>query len=170
MIVELGALSESECTNPPLQVATPGNWIRLENENPWKRQMEKGPTSATLVTEISNARKLAFLMGTHARLGERAPVSSITDSDLLALIMRNCRVTIQRAPPPPFPGQDKPGHQDVPVPLDARCFPGGLTAQEFLNNSSPPFPGACGGYGGHACVAFEVTRVTQVILYCRSCP
>ena len=71
MLVEQGAVVETVCTSPPLQVpGTNNGWIRWETDNPWKRQMERGLASTEFKSTLSLGRKLALLMGSHKRLGQ----------------------------------------------------------------------------------------------------
>mmetsp|Transcript_38479 Transcript_38479/g.60046 ORF Transcript_38479/g.60046 Transcript_38479/m.60046 type:complete len:357 (+) Transcript_38479:780-1850(+) len=136
--------------------------MRIDNENPWKRQIEKGANSSTVVSDISYSRKLAFYMGAHSRLGAESPVRVITDDDLMDMIMRHCTITIHRKAPPPRPDRDHMFQLESPLDITARCFPGGRTAEEFMNQSSSHFPGACGGTGGKPCIGFKVTKVTRI--------
>ena len=70
MVVEKGAVAETVCTSPPLQIpGTNNGWIRVDTDNPWKRQMEKGLASNCVNTCMSLGRRLAVLMGSHKRLG-----------------------------------------------------------------------------------------------------
>lgn len=163
MVVEPGHVPHTVCTSPPLHVPPSGIWLRPDNENPWKKQMEKGVSSSAVSAHISRAKQLAFLMGTHPRLGHASPASVVPDAALMELILSNCSYTIHRAPPPALPARDKQGHQELQIDRGARCFPGERTAEEFLNDSSEPFPGRCGGIGDRPCVGFKVSKVVRVL-------
>ena len=95
-------------------------------------------------------------------------LSQLTDDHLLHLILSYCNVCIKRVPAPPFPVPDKLSRSfEIPIAIKTPLFGGGrLTAEQFINASSEPFPGACGGVGPRACVAFKVTRVTYGPLAC----
>ena len=112
---------------------------------------------------MSNARKLAFAMGSHTRLGANSPVLHLTDDNLLHLILSYCSISIMRAPAPPLPAHDKLDRSEIPIDISTPLFGGGrLTAQQFLNQSGVPFQGRCGGVGARGCVAFKVTRIRQI--------
>ena len=161
MVVERGAVAETVCTSPPLQMDSGNNgWMRADSDNPWKRQMERGLSSTTFHTCVSRARKLAVAMGSHVRLGEASLFCLLTDQHLVSLILSYCTVTIHRSPAPALPVPNKLGCLELPVDVGTPIFGDGrLIAEQFLNSSSAPFPGACGGVGARACVALKVTRV-----------
>jgi len=88
-------------------------------------------------------------------------LSQLADDHLIYLILSYCNVSIARVPAPPLPAADKLARSEIPIDIRKPLFGGGrLTAEQFINGSSAPFPGACGGVGPRACVAFNVTRVT----------
>ena len=53
-------------------------------------------------------------------------------------------------------------YQETSIDVNSTLFGEGrrLTAQEFLNASSAPFPGRCGGVGARPCLGLRVTRVS----------
>ena len=122
--------------------------------------MERGLSSTTFHTCVSRARQLAVVMGSHARLGAASLLSRLTDQHLVSLILSYCTVTVHRSPAPALPVPSTLGRTELRVDVGALLFGDGrLTAEQFLNSSSLPFSGPCGGVGTRACVAFSVTRV-----------
>ncbi|EKX48252.1 hypothetical protein GUITHDRAFT_105856 [Guillardia theta CCMP2712] len=63
LIVERGALETSVKTEPEPQIQIQGAWNRTDNENPWKRRMERGDLSTSRRRFLNVQEKIAFLMG-----------------------------------------------------------------------------------------------------------
>mmetsp|Transcript_16925 Transcript_16925/g.56104 ORF Transcript_16925/g.56104 Transcript_16925/m.56104 type:complete len:532 (-) Transcript_16925:43-1638(-) len=168
LIVERGALETSVKTEPEPQIQIQGAWNRTDNENPWKRRMERGDLSTSRRRFLNVQEKIAFLMGTHARLGSNSFVQVLTETAMLSLILENSARTIIRRPAPPFPTissefSSKLSSTETNIDVSARCFPGGKTLEEFMNDGLHwDLPGVYGSRGGKVCVGFKVKRISRI--------
>ena len=184
MTVESGAIPATECNSPPVRVAGAGGrlvgnrWVYGDTDSPRKTPVgwlslstsQWGGCGGGLVG-VSRGRALAVLMGCHWRLGAGSCVGLLTDDALLQVILNMCARELRCAAAPPLPlhqlnltrTTERVGiYQETPIDVNSTLFGEGrrLTAQEFLNASSAPFPGRCGGVGARPCLGLRVTRVS----------